>query len=332
MLPPEENDLLRRAAQWPAHPRCADLTPAAVAAIARAQGIDFATAVLHDRLLGARPAGRQLSRASTQPVAPESMKHMLVAVAPGAFYREYPATGGDGQRILDVAERLGLRAERIPLASFGTLQKNALALAHWLRHHAGERMILVSLSKGGADVKTALAAVDAEAVFRPVHAWLNFSGILDGTALANWLLARRVRTWLVKLLCWWRGYDFGLIEDIQRGPGHALAQPLRLPSHVRAVHVVGFPLEKHLSSPLARRAYGRLAPLGPNDGGGNLLADVAGWPGTVWPIWGADHYFHPERVATDELLANLLHFVADPDTRTEAERTGHENPTALARW
>jgi hypothetical protein len=321
---------LERAAHWPSHPRCADLTPAALAEIARTQGIDFATALLHDRLLRGRFPMQRMVTTCPPPAATEMMKKMLVAVAPGAFYREYPGTGGDGQRILDAAERLGLRAERIPLDSFGTLRTNAATLACWLRDHAAEQIILVSLSKGGADVKIALAAADAAAIFRPVRAWLNFSGILDGTALANWLLARRVRTLLVKLLCWWRGYRFGLIEDIQRGPGHALGPALRLPPHLLAVHVVGFPLEKHLSSPLARRAYARLAPLGPNDGGGNLLADVASWPGMVWPIWGADHYFHPERVAAEELLAKLLHCVGDLDHRSESERKGNENPTPLA--
>jgi hypothetical protein len=330
MLRPEENDLLRRAAQWPAHPRCADLTAAALAEIAHAHGIDFATAVLHDRLLRSRPDGSPPVLASARPALAAAMKNRLVAVAPGAFYREHPATGADGQRVMDVAKRLGWRVVRIPLDSFGTLQKNAAILARWLRAHAHERIILVSLSKGGADVKIALAAADAETVFSPVEAWISFSGILEGTALANWLLARRVRTVLVKLLCWWRGYSFQLIQDVQRGPGHALASPLRLPRHLLAVHVLGFPLEKHLSSPLARRAFNRLAPLGPNDGGGNLLADAARWPGIVWPVWGADHYFREGSIAADDLIGNLLYFVADPDVRVAAERTGNENSTAFA--
>jgi len=80
---------------------------------------------------------------------------------------------------------------------------------------------------------------------------------------------------------------------LDRRAGGPLDFPLLLPAHLRVVHIVGFPLACHLTSRLARRSYRRLAPLGPNDGGGILLGDVTRLPGLIYPVWGADHYMRP---------------------------------------
>ena len=43
-------------------------------------------------------------------------------------------------------------------------------------------------------MKMALAQPGAELAFRNVVAWIDMSGILDGTHLIQWLAARRLRT------------------------------------------------------------------------------------------------------------------------------------------
>jgi len=80
---------------------------------------------------------------------------------------------------------------------------------------------------------------------------------------------------------------------LRHGTGTTLSTWPSLPVHLRIVHVCGFPLRRHLTHPWAPRAYERLAGLGPNDGGGLLLADCARWPGILCPVWGADHYLAP---------------------------------------
>jgi hypothetical protein len=94
---------------------------------------------------------------------------------------------------------------------------------------------------------------------------------------------------------------------LRRG-GALLDPPLKLPPGLTAVHVVGFPLRRHLSCRWARRGYRRLEPLGPSDGGGILLADAASRPGVVYPVWGADHYLRlGSRLRP--LLGQLLRYV-----------------------
>ena len=62
--------------------------------------------------------------------------------------------GGDGRIALrQVAEKLGYETELIPLASFGSVTRNASLILSWLKEHSEDQIILVSLSKGGADLK-----------------------------------------------------------------------------------------------------------------------------------------------------------------------------------
>jgi hypothetical protein len=144
-----------------------------------------------------------------------------------------------------------------------------------------------------------------------VVVWVNLSGLLFGTALVDWLLASKLRALWFRLLFWLRGYDFTVIQELGCGPGAPLDGELRLPAHLRVIHVVGFPLERHLSNGLARRCFRRVRALGPNDGAGIVLADVARLPGVVYPVWGADHYLRPAGTDMRILARRILSAVRD---------------------
>lgn len=193
---------------------------------------------------------------------------------------------------------------RVPTRSFGTTAENGHLLADWLLRDRDEGpVVLVSLSKGAADVARALMAPDAGRAFRRVVAWVSLSGILAGTPLVDWLLARRLRTLLVRLLFWLRGLPFAAVRELGHGRPAALVEPL--PGGLLLLHVSGFPLARHASNRLAQRGLRRLAPLGPNDGGA-LLADLLTLPGTIYPVWGADHYLRPAGDDLRGLFARIL--------------------------
>jgi hypothetical protein len=304
-----ERRLLDRAARWPGHASWSDLTAEELRRVAEREGIDFATALLYDRVRRSPEHGPFIRRLEAVPAdgGGEGDPRTLVAIAPGGFYREFPHTGADGRPLREEAARLGLRSELIPLRSFGPLADNACILSDWLAARPdGERIILASLSKGGSDIKIALAQPGAEQTFRNVAVWVNLSGLLWGTPLVDWLLARRLRTLWVRFLFRLRGYDFAAIPELGRGPGTPLDFDVRLPPHLRVIHVVGFPLVRHLSNGLARRCFRRVRPLGPNDGAGIVLADVARLPGWVYPLWGADHYLRPAGTDRGDLVRRIL--------------------------
>jgi hypothetical protein len=281
----EDAELLARAAAWTGP----DLD---FAQLAQTDGLDFATAVLYDRLSRV-PANAQFSHRVRDAHQTDRIHADVIGIVPGAFHREHRNTGADGSRVTAIASRLGCHAEVVPTKSCGTLDENARAILGWLKSHDGRRIALICLSKGGADVKRALALPGAAEAFASVSAWINLSGIVQGTPLIAWLRNRPLRWWAVRLWLCWHGYTARAIEELRHGSGTVLAEWPAVPAHLQIVHVCGFPLARHLAHPWAPRGYARLSPLGPNDGGGILLADLPGLPGIVFPIWGADHYLEP---------------------------------------
>lgn len=297
----DERELWNRVAKWEGGLDA--LTPEVLRDIAAREGCDFATALLHRRIVESERHGPFL-RALGERRETTLTSGTRVAIVPGAFYRENPRTGADGRVAREVAAQLGLPSELIPVSSTGSLADNARVIREWLLAHHGESVILVSVSKGGSDLKAALAQPDAAHVFQRVTGWVNLCGILDGTPMADWLLSPALLARANRFVYRIRGRSLDFLTDLQRYPGCALDFPLTLPAHLRAVHVVGFPLHRHLRNGLARRCHTRLTAHGPNDGS-ILLSDAPLWPGQLCPVWGADHYLRPP---ADErpLLAALL--------------------------
>jgi len=301
----DERKLWDRVAKWGGGLDA--LTPEVLRDVTAREGCDFATALLHRRIVESErhePFLRALGARRETTLT----SGIRVAIVPGAFYRENPRTGADGRVAREVAAQLGLRSALISVASTGSLAANARVICEWLRAQRDGPLILVSVSKGGSDLKTALAHPDAARIFERVIGWVNLCGILEGTPMADWLLSPHLLARANRFVYRIRGRSLDFLTDLQHYPGCALDFPLTLPAHLRTVHVVGFPLHRHLRNGLARRCHTRLAAHGPNDGS-ILLADAPRWPGQLCPVWGADHYLRPP-VSERPLLAALLQDLA----------------------
>jgi hypothetical protein len=277
--------------------------------IAAREGIDAATARLYRDVLESPVHGpfiRRVAEIRDRPAPAAWSSGAVLAIVPAAFYRENPESGADGRLLREEAERLGCPTDIVPLASTGTVRQNARILLDWLAAQSGRPVILASLSKGGADVKMALAQPGAERAFENVAAWISLCGILEGTPLAEWLLSGSPGAVLLRLYYRISGQSLSFLSDLRYGAGEPLDFALRLPAHLRLISIVGFPLREHLVRGVARRCHQRLTPLGPNDGG-LVLADVCALPGLIYPIWGADHYLQPKADVRALFAAILLY-------------------------
>lgn len=275
-------------------------------------GMDATTTLLYRRVLDSARHGPFIRRVEEilkrgRP-ASWNVDAMLVIV-PGGFYRENPSSGADGRLLREQAEKLGCPTDLIPIASTGMLQENARIICEWLRSHRHRPVILASLSKGGADIKIALAQPDAAAAFEHVVGWVNLCGTLDGTPLAQWVHSLNPFAVLLRTYYHLRGQNLRFMRDLHYGPGSPLDFRLSLPSHIRMLSIVGFPLHEHLSNAVARSCYRRLSPLGPNDGA-LILGDVCAQPGLIYPLWGADHYLRP-KTDVRELISAILRYLAE---------------------
>lgn len=280
------------------------------------EGIDAATERLYRGILESPLHGpfiRRVDELCEKPAPAAGSKAWnrgaVLAIVPGASYKENPSSGADGRLVREQAERLGIPTELVPLTTTGSVRQNARILCDWLAAQPERPVILASLSKGGADVKVALAEADAERAFRNVVGWINLCGPLDGSPIADWILSWNPGALLVRLYYRLRGESSGFLRDLRYRSGGPLDSPLRLPSHIRLISIVGFPLREHLTRRISRRSHARLAAFGPNDGG-LMLADICALPGLLYPIWGADHYLQPQR-DVNVLVRAILQYLGE---------------------
>ncbi|MCA9009055.1 MAG: hypothetical protein KDB01_04880, partial [Planctomycetaceae bacterium] len=255
---------------------------------------------------------------------------LLVAVVPGAFYREHPEVGADGRELIELSAQQAWDCERIPTESLGTPLTNAKIINSYLssalqRH----RVILVSLSKGTTDAGVAQAL--RPDLFQKLAAWVSVSGVGCGTLMADWLLDKWYLRPILGLMLWRHGADRQAVSSMRYNSAQtfkAATDETQSP----IVHIAGFPLQKHLSCRRARLWHRRFRTHGPNDSV-VLLQDLLKFPGTVIPVWGADHYLRAGRNAAErvtQLIAMLdgnseqnpdIHANSDPSLRTWSQFT-----------
>src|SRR5262245_40216816 len=97
-MPATDDDVLKRAAAWPYDHNLAESTPERVRTIAAAEGPDFATALLYDRIVGSTEHGPFIERLDALAEGNDPLPaRTVLAIAPGAFYAEFPHTGADGR-------------------------------------------------------------------------------------------------------------------------------------------------------------------------------------------------------------------------------------------
>jgi hypothetical protein len=148
--------------------------------------------------------------------------------------------------------------------------------------------LLISLSKGAADLKHALQE-DPDCLCN-VPLWVSIGGIFHGTPIVNSVEGFLPLRWINRLVFRLRKRDYRFFSQLATGPSGSLENELRLPSGVELIHAVAFPLRRHATSPYARLWHGRFARNGPNDSV-LMLEQLLRLPGKILPIWGADHYY-----------------------------------------
>jgi hypothetical protein len=273
--------------------------------------IDAATASLYQSVLASAQHGafiKAIDAIRRQAPGTPGAAALKLVIVPGAFYEQVPRSGADGHVVREQALRLGWPVDTIPIGGSSSVRTNARQICDWLGRQEDGPLVLVSISKGGSDLKMALREPDAAHAFRHVHAWINLCGILDGTPLADWLCSWQIEALANRLYFRALGAKVDFVRELRRGPGEPLDAVLQLPPQLRLISIVGFPQRAHMSNGMSRRCFDRVAAHGPTDGV-IVLADVCAQPGLMYPVWGADHLL---RTGTDwqELLGAVLTYLA----------------------
>jgi hypothetical protein len=311
-IPEAEFALLQRASDWGEHRTLDALDGETLGRITSQHGVDFATALLFDRFQKSpRHKGfiERIDQLRKSDLPPREKIPAKVIIVPGALYLERPDMGGDGKIVRRVAESLGYETDLIPLASFGSVAKNASLIRAWFKEHSKDNVILVSLSKGGSDLRTALQSNESVGLFENVLAWINVGGPLNGSRMADWVMANGVRALFCRTKFYVQRRDFRFITELCHDRISPSSAAFSVQPSMRIINVIGFPLARHMTTRFSRFCHRTLARWGPNDGT-TALSDACQWPGEIYPVWGADHYFRPENVASN-LITALFHYLGE---------------------
>jgi len=212
---------------------------------------------------------------------------------PGLLYESRPETGAD----LSAVERwLGAPVALTPTGERASVEANATVVAEALRAQAaaGRTSLVVSASKGSADVRAALEGEPELGRVTPF--WIDLVGVLEGTPLLDPGAATLadVESWLPEETA----------RSMSRAVRRAAAAPERFPPETRAVHVAAFPRAREVSE-RARASFEWLRWLGPNDGY-VLLDAYPSAPGRVLVVRGTDHYLRGAVDLEERFLALVL--------------------------
>jgi hypothetical protein len=284
-----------------------DCTHTMLSTIARQHGVDFATAFFFDRVRRVpRNAAFAAAIEEGDPTAPPVRARGKVLIVPALFYHRRPARGGDGAVVRAVAERAGLDVEVAPVESGGSARRNAGILRDLLSRRSSEPTVIVSLSKGSADLRLAFEAMQNTPA--GVRAWINVNGLLRGTPAIDRFMERWYRRLLLRLIILRAGGSTELPVEFSTSPTSPLHRAVVAPSGILVINLLGFPLAAHLGTTFGRVRHRQMASHGPNDGLG-LLRDAIVEPGLTYPVWGADHYFRVPTVPVllTRVIAYLIH-------------------------
>lgn len=225
----------------------------------------------------------QGSRTPRRPLA----RDLRIVLVPGILYRDFPHTGADGAVVREIAARLGIPFDIVPVDGTEGLERAAdLIIGRLLVIPEASRVLLFSLSKGSAEVRHALGRHQARSAFGRVHAWISVSGLPFGTPTAESVFRRPLARAWISAFFWLRRWR---LERVRELLSHRPGACFEIPPHLHFVQIAAFPLHHQLRDRRSRRFQRRLAAFGPNDGFA-VLAELAALPGSLYPVWGADHY------------------------------------------
>ena len=267
--------------------------------------------------------GVERSEAALQ--RPNAFQYTML-FAPSWLYRSHPETGSDFGAQRQLLTRLGIPNQLVASGESDSVEDNAAAIVAAVRamEHPRGRIILVSVSKSGAEAALALSQLTPEESTR-VAAWVNIAGAIHGTPLADKTLRAPAR-WLARGIFWASRWDWAGLTSLATEPSRRRLAGAQLPASITVLNVVAVPVSGSVGFQVFS-GYQVLISEGPNDGV-VLLADAV-WPGGVNLVaLGADHLFAKWREA--EYTLALLRAVdvavrfygASPEPSVAADREG----------
>lgn len=230
---------------------------------------------------------------------------------PGMFYDRQDATDGQGEFIRQIARELGMSDEIVQVSPAGSVQENGKTICEQIRNMDNtEKVIVTSISKGGADFKAAINHCGTEPAFHKISGWLNIAGLNRGSFLANFIyddLSNRIQS---RLFFYSNDYDYEGLRSLRVIPDSPLYPDPIIPEHMKTLNVIPVALHRHVTSK-TDETFRTLIQYGPNDG--YTVSADSYLAGTVnLAVWGVDHFFKMKSERRTRLLQEAFLFLGEP--------------------
>lgn len=221
------------------------------------------------------------------PKLPDSAAKYEVVFVPGYLYKRHPITGADLAAPRAALKRADFAQHFVETVEDGAIEANAeiVAAAIRARSQSGRRLIIVSVSKSGAEVASALTRLGPSGT-SSVAAWVNVVGTLQGSPLADESLLQ-LEDVVGKV-------DLAGVESLGTARSRQRFDGFRISPHVFVVNYIGIPFTGSVSM-LARSGFVQLRAHGPNDGL-SLLPDLIVPDGVTVAELGRDHFLLDDQV------------------------------------
>ena len=228
------------------------------------------------------------------------IENMLVLFVPGWYWKDdsYDAEMKVPRQIL---ARHGYQTELLQTDEKGTVEANAEILARRIRNCPDRPIMIVSVSKGGAETALVLGELLSPAESRNVLAWVNINGAIRGALLTNEYLSWNKKMFTRLSMRFLYHDSLAGMKSMRKDYRTQVYNSLHLPANLKIVNLTAIPFSGQVNKRVCN-SNRFLDKVGPNDGS-LLIADqlVENVP-TVVEL-GFDHFFFDPLVGAKSLAA-----------------------------
>jgi hypothetical protein len=123
------------------------------------------------------------------------LQDFYIVFVPAFNYESNIGNFWEQRELLDIAE---IPNEIIKTQQWGLVEENAKLIATQLQEISKQHrnLIVISVSKGGLETALALEKITNQDALNAVKAWINVSGILNGSPAADYWSASKKKIWL----------------------------------------------------------------------------------------------------------------------------------------
>lgn len=207
---------------------------------------------------------------------------------PGWHWKTRSDTGADLNFQRKVLASYGLQSSLIETNEHGSVEENGKIIANSIRaaKSLDKSIVLISVSKGGADTAYAVGHLLNAGQHPHLKGWLNIGGIISGSTLVD-LEMDNPSKWLSSI-----GFaedtPLSAVRSLQKKYSFQRESIVDYPDEITIINYVAVPFKSNLSSN-AEYSYSKLARYGPNDGAALIYEMLVPEANTVVEI-GLDHY------------------------------------------